>query len=288
MYFIEETDKPKLLSKIFFIPVLQRDKIILPINCEDIIQNKNIEIKQKERNNRNEVKLAQKTKKILDKTHCKKVILSKKMQKREVFCNQLHTYGFEIINGRWLFSVLSSRVIEYVVKQNQMLEEKINISIMINDLNDIIIENIKQMVKKYKSINIVTNHIEKFKKIENQILEEYGIMITLNNNRKKSLTKSDIILNVDFPIELINRYTIAEKAIIINLKGNIKIKQKRFEGKVFNNYEIMHENLEDFEYDKTDKYFSKDIYEALIYKQQPIENIMKKIEKDKVKIIQLI
>ena len=152
VYFIEETDKPKLLSKIFFIPVLQRDKIILPINCEDIIQNKNIEIKQIERNDRNEVKLAQKTKKILDKTHCKKVILSKKMQKREAFCNQLYTYGFEIINGRWLFSVLSSRVIEYVVKQNQMLEEKINISIMINDLNDIIIENIKQMVKKYKSI----------------------------------------------------------------------------------------------------------------------------------------
>ena len=112
-------------------------------------------------------------------------------------------------------------------------------------------------------------------------------MITLNNNKKKSLTKTDIILNFDFPTELINKYRIAEKAIIINLKGNIKIKQKRFEGKIFNDYEITYKKIEDFEYDKSEKYLTKDIYEALIYKHQPIENIMKKIKKDKVKILEL-
>ena len=51
-------------------------------------------------------------------------------------------------------------------------------------------------------------------------------MITINNNKKKSLTKSDIILNIDFPNELINKYRIAENANIINIKGETKIKQK--------------------------------------------------------------
>ena len=130
--------------------------------------------------------------------------------------------------------------------------------------------------------------MEKFKKLEEQILEEYGIMITVNNNKKKSLTKADIILNLDFPNELINKYRIAEKASIINIRGNIKIYQKRFEGKIYNDYEIKYENLEEFDFDKENIYYKKNIYEAYIYKQQPIENIMNKITKDKVKITKLL
>lgn len=282
MYFIQETDKPKLLYKLFLIPKLERDEILVPIN--NIKEDKKKVEKEIEKNNKKEIKLAQRTKKILDKTHCKKIILSKELQKYKIFSNQLYTYGFEIINGKWLFNVLSCEILEYIVKKEKMTEEKVKISILVNDVTDIELYNIKEIVKKYKRLNIVTNHIEKFKKIEEQILDEYGLMITLSNNKKKSLTKTDIILNVDFPTELINKYRIAENAIIINLKQKTTIKQKRFEGKIFNDYEISHQNIEEVEYDKNEKYYTKDIYEALIYKQQPIENIRRKIEKDRVEI----
>ena len=69
---------------------------------------------------------------------------------------------------------------------------------------------------------------------------------------------------------------------------NIKINQKRFEGKIYNDYEIKYENLEEFDFDKENIYYKKNIYEAYIYKQQPIENIMNKIRKDKVKIAKLL
>jgi len=285
LYFIQEADKPKLISKIFLIPTLDQNKIILPINYEETKNNKKIDNKKKEI--KREIILVKRTINILNKTHCKKVILSKQMQNRELFCNQLYTQGFKVIDGRWLFTILSEEVIQYAIKTNKMIEEKTKISILVNDLTEIVLENIKNIAKKYNRINIVTNHIEKLKKLEEQLLEEYGVMITLNNNKKKSLTKADIILNFDFPSELINKYRIAEKAIVINLKGNIKIKQKRFEGKIFNDYEITHKETEDFEYNKNEKYLTKDIYEALIYKHQPIENIMKKIKKDKVKISEL-
>ena len=282
MYFIQETDKPKLLYKLFLIPKLERDEILVPIN--NIKEDKKKVEKEIEKNNKKEIKLAQRTKKILDKTHCKKIILSKELQKYKIFSNQLYTYGFEIINGKWLFNVLSCEILEYIVKKEKMTEEKVKISILVNDVTDIELYNIKEIVKKYKRLNIVTNHIEKFKKLEEQILDEYGLMITLTNNKKKSLTKTDIILNVDFPTELINKYRIAENAIIINLKQKTTIKQKRFEGKIFNDYEILHQNIEEIEYDKNEKFHIKDIYEALIYKQQPIENIRRKVEKDKVEI----
>ena len=293
MYFIQETDKPKILSQLLLIPKLEKDKIILPMFLETEEKNNQKEIRKKDSElekkiTKQEMLIAKKTKKILDKTHCKKVILSKEMQEKEIFCNQLYTYGFEISDGRWLFKVLAFDAINYVVKKNNITSEKIKISILVNDLDEIILEIINQIIKKYKNINIVTNHMEKFKKLEEQILEEYGIMITVNNNKKKSLTKSDIILNVDFPNELINKYRIAEKASIINIRGNIKINQKRFEGKIYNDYEIKYENLEEFDFDKENIYYKKNIYEAYIYKQQPIENIMNKIRKDKVKITKLL
>lgn len=293
MYFIQETDKPKILSQLLLIPKLEKDKIILPMFLETEEKNNQKEIRKKDSElekkiTKQEMLIAKKTKKILDKTHCKKVILSKEMQGKEIFCNQLYTYGFEISDGRWLFKVLAFDAINYVVKKNNITSEKIKISILVNDLDEIILEIINQIIKKYKNINIVTNHMEKFKKLEEQILEEYGIMITVNNNKKKGLTKSDIILNVDFPNELINKYRIAEKASIINIRGNIKINQKRFEGKIYNDYEIKYENLEEFDFDKENIYYKKNIYEAYIYKQQPIENIMNKIRKDKVKITKLL
>lgn len=276
MYFIQETDKPKILSQLLLIPKLEKDKIILPLF-----------LGTEEKIAKQEIITAKKTKKILYKTHCKKIILSKELQEKEIFCNQLYTYGFEISDGRWLFKVLAFDAINSAVKKNKMTAEKIKISILVNEIDDIVLETINQIIKKYKNINIVTNHMEKFKKLEEQILEEYGIMITINNNKKKSLTKSDIILNIDFPNELINKYRIAEKANIINIRGNVRIKQKRFEGKIYNDYEIKYENLEEFDFDKENIYYKKNIYEAYIYKQQPIGNIMNKIRKDKVKIVEL-
>ena len=159
---------------------------------------------------------------------------------------------------------------------------------LINDLTDIEFENIKNLARKYKTINIVTNHIEKFKKLEKQLQENEGIIITITNNKKKSLMKTQIILNIDFPKELINKYNIRDDAIIVNVKGKIKINKKRFNGLNINDYEI------DFREDKKDekvisnKYYSKDIYESELYKKQRISEIKEKIKIDKVVIKKLI
>ena len=135
---------------------------------------------------------------------------------------------------------------EKIGGKKNMKKEEVSISILVNDINDNILENIKEIVKEYKKINIVTNHIEKFKKIEKQILEKEGIMLVISNNRRKSLLKSKIILNIDFPTELINKYQIYEEAIIVNLKGNVKIEKKRFNGININDYEICFKYEDEF------------------------------------------
>lgn len=272
MIYIEKNDKPNWLEKTFNIIKIQRNTITLPIN--ETTNEKQIE------------KIAKKTQKISKQiSSSKKIILSKKMKKEEKYINYLNTYGFEIANGRWLFEVLLTDIVDYAVENQKM--EKVNISILINDLTDIELENIKILAKKYNTINIVTNHIEKFRNLEKK-LDEQGIIITITNNKKKSLMKSQIIVNVDFPKELINKYRINENAVVINVKKSLKIVQKRFNGLTVNDYEI------DFKNDICDeKFFSesydlKDLYEAGMYKKSSFADLRKKIKNDKVCIKKLL
>lgn len=273
MFYIEKNDKPNWLEKKLNIIKIQENTAILPI--DENTQEKQIE------------KIAIKTKKIIQKhSNSKKIVLSKAMYKEQKYINYLNTYGLEIQDGKWLFEILLPDIAEYIINKKKI--EKANISIMINDLTDIELENIKILARKYQSINIVTNHIEKFKKLEKQLQEDEGIIVTITNNKKKSLMKSQIILNIDFPKELINKYNMQDETIIVNVRGNIKINKKRFNGLNINDYEI------DFRDDKksnnalNNKFYLKDLYESELYKKQNVSEIRKKIKIDKVIIKKLI
>ena len=276
MYYIQEADKPVIVARIFNILEIVDDKIILPISSGEVIDDKRAGI------------LVRKIKKFLDKTGCKTVILSKFLKKQQNFVDLLDVYEINVVGGQWIFSVISSKVLDYIVEKENLKKEETNVSILVNNNDsDYIMQNIKNIIRTYKSVNIVTDHIGKFKKFEKDVLEKEGIMITITNNKKKSLVRSKIILNVDFTSGEINKYNIPEEAIIVNLKGNVEINKKRFNGLNINDYEISFENFEEFDYDKSKLYFQKDIYEAGIYKKQPYEYIERKIIRDKVKVIEL-
>lgn len=274
MYYIQETDKPKFWQNLFQIITLKEDKIILPIGEEELTEKK-------------AKKLAEKTKKIIDKVSSKNIVISKTIKKQKQYINYLQSENINIIEGKKLFQILVVPILDYIVKKKKLKKEDTYVSILINETSEVILENIRRIVRQFKKVNIVTNHIEKFKKLEEQILDQEGIMINVSNNKRKSLSKSKIIINVDFPTELINKYQINEDAIIINLRGNVKINKKRFNGLNINDYEIESKNYEEFDYEKENLYYKKDIYESQLYLNQPLEYIERKIAKDKVKILYL-
>ena len=271
MIYIEKNDKPNIIEKMLNLIKVQDSTIILPIN--EKTKEKQIE------------KIAKKTIKVIGKiSNSKKIVLSKKMKKEEKYINYLNEYGIEIADGRWLFEILLTDIVNYIVEKQKI--ERVNISVLINDLTDKEFENIKLLAQKYMTINIVTNHIEKFRKLEQQ-LQEKGIIATITNNKKKSLMKSQIIINIDFPKELINKYRINESATIVNVKRPIKITQKRFNGVTVNDYEIEYRNDICNEKFFVDKYNLKDFYEAEMYKRDSFTNLRKKIKNDKVLINKL-
>lgn len=291
MIYIEKNDKPNFLEKIFNIIKVQNNTLFLPINIEKgntiLEQNddnkfsKNLDIN---RNNEKQIeKLAAKTKRIIPKlSTSKKVVLSRKMKKEDTYINYLNMYGFEIADGKWLSEILLTDIVKYIIEKEKI--EKANISILINDLTEIEYQNIKILAKKYSTINIVTNHIEKFKKLEEKLQEADGIVITITNNKRKSLLKSNIVINVDFPNELFNQYRLNEDSIVVSLKMPIKIKQKRFNGKFIKDYEISYSSEICDEKYFSGKYFLKDLYESKLYKCSTFKDLKERIKMDKVKI----
>lgn len=275
MYYIQETAKPNKLKEMLNIIKIEEDKIILPINEEEILKQNKAQ------------KLALKTKKTLDKTNSNKIVISKKIKKQTNYLNYLNSFNIEIVDGKLLFGMLAPNIIDYIIENKKMKKQEITLSICVNQNTNIVYQNIEKLAKEFKSVKIITNHIEKFKNLEKQLYENNGLIIILANNKKKSLATSEIILNIDFPKELLNKYNIYEKAIIINLEGDMQIDKKRFDGLCINDYEIESNKLE-YSEERLEKYYLKDLYESRFYKKQNFQIITKKIKEDQIKIKELI
>lgn len=273
MFYIEKNDKPLWIERMLNL-IRTNDNIIkLPIT--EKTTEKQI------------LRLATKTARIIRRrSNSKKVVLSKKMKEQENFINLLINEQLEIQDGKWLFEILLPQITEYVIEEKKI--EKSEISVLINDVTEVEIENIKKLARKYKTINIVTNHREKFQRIEKDLNESEGIILTVANNKRKSLLKSQIILNIDFPTELINKYNINDNAILVNVKIKANITKKRFEGTIINDYEIDYrDDLKENEKFCNNKYWLKDIYEANIYKRQRLQELENKIKVDGIRIVEL-
>lgn len=236
------------------------------------------------------IKKDKKIKKIIQKFHKKEinyVVLDKGLKQNKNFVNALNANDIKIFDGRWLIKYLNIEILEYIVEKANFNKAETEIAITTDEISDFAIETIKILAKQYKKLTVVTSHIEKLRKIEKEIYDKEGIMIIISNNTKKSLVKPKIILNIDFNKEKLNKYKINENAIIVNLEGDIKIENKRFNGININDYEVQIGREEIIWRDDKDKFYNKDLFESAIYVRDTYNNIRKIIKKNKVEIKEL-
>lgn len=263
--FIEKMDKPFMaIQKI----KIEQDNCKIYLNLE---KEKNVK------------KLIKK----LEKNEAVNVVLSKEFYESKNLINALKANGINIFNGRWLEKYLAIQILDYIVMQKNIKKEETEIAITVNQITDLSIELIRKIAKQYKRVTVVTNHIEKLRKIEKEIYDKDGILIVISNNQKKSLSKTQIILNIDFNKEVLNRYKINENAIIINLEGDMKINDKRFNGININDYEIEVGREEAIWRPNMSSFKTKDLLEASLYMKDTFESICSRISKNKVNIKEL-
>ena len=228
-------------------------------------------------------KLTKKISILLEKDVSNSIVLSEYLNKNQLLKNYLYSKNVNILNGKFLFKCLTYKIIEYIFKIKNSKMESGEVSLLINDFTEINKEIIISIAKDIKRLNIVTNNISKCKKIEEYLYEEFGIILNISNNKRRSLLKSEIIINLDFPEELINKYMLYYNATIVNMIGKINIYSKRFNGININNYTIVLPE----EY-KLENFQNEIVYESLIYKKSSYKEINEQIIKDKIEIDKLI
>lgn len=213
----------------------------------------------------------------------KNIVLSRYLENIPEFKNTLIKSKIHIYDGKMLANYLMYDFLEYICN---IRDEKIHsqeIHLLINNITKIDEQNILYIAKYCKRINIVTNNIRAFKKIENH-LENLGISITITNNKRKSLLKAKIIVNFDFNYEMLNSFKINQNAIILSFNNNVNIKSKLFNGINVYDYQITYNKLfKDIMYKKFDK---KVLYESIISTNN-YNMALEKIKTDNVKIVNL-
>lgn len=153
--------------------------------------------------------IGQRIKNTITANEYKNVVISNELKNIPIIKNNLKE--LYLLKGSWLFNYLLSDTINYILLKKGKEISKTEISILVNKTTDTNIQNILNIAQNAKILNIVTENLAVFKQIEEKLYAEQGIMIRVTNNKKRSLLKSDIIINLDFSEEEINKYAIPNK-----------------------------------------------------------------------------
>lgn len=242
----------------------------------DTVNNKKIKICMK------------KTKNLIQKYKIHSLVLTEELNnyqglKQEI--QQVH-----ILDGRGIMPYLIKEIIEYIttLQKTNLAEE--DLYICVNQNSPICTDNIFYLMYYFKSINIVTKSINTFQKMADKIAEKENIIITVTNNKKKSLRKAKIIINFDFENSEIQKYNIYRKAILISINKQEPYKNISFDGIQIRQIGIdtSKEIKEFFEkYNLINNCSLSALYESLINEKKEFLAIKEKMQKDNVKVIKL-
>lgn len=221
----------------------------------------------------------------IKKYNFKNVILSNNLFNDEKLKKIFINNNINIIEGKFLYESLLYKSIEYISNIQRMNMEKYEISILIKYKNNIRVSGIIELAKKCKIINLITDNIKQFDRLGKELKKEYGIILNVTTNKDKTLLNSNIIINLDFLLDEFSQCAMPRKAIIFNIRNNLKIYSNFFEGINITDYLIYLPQ----KYNKIVKLL-EDVNPILLYEAIIIENnliqseIERKLKFDSVEI----
>ena len=148
--FLEQSKKMRLLKKV----TLKNNKIFI---------NKNLE----KASLKSKIKIVQKIKNILENKKVRQLCIEKNLKNDIQFINLLYSNNINICTPKWIFKQKTDDIISQVLKDKK--REETEISICVNEVDSQIEKYIYKFAKEFKTINIITNHIGNFKKIEEKL-----------------------------------------------------------------------------------------------------------------------
>ena len=200
------------------------------------------------------------------------------------------TKKIHILDGRGIMPYLIQETLENILKRQGSKTELEDLYICVKENKPLHIENIIYLMKYFKNINIVTPNIKEFQRVADKIEENENIIITVTNNKKKSLKKAKVIVNFDLQENEINKYIIYREAVILTIDEKGFYESNTFNGIQIRRIGIDTSNeIKDFfeQYNLLDDNELSALYESRINQKQGLSQIKQQMKKDEIKVTKL-
>lgn len=211
---------------------------------------------------------------------------------KEEICKMMQDY-IVVINGRKVMEFLQFDIMKYILEmQNKDIRQE-EVYIVFKKDNSLDLNFLKIFIENFRMTNIVTNDLERLKNVQDNLLYNDNILISVSNNKKKALKRAKYILNVNLSKEELEKYRINREAIIVNIKEDVQYDDISFAGINVRYLEIEFpdEYLERFERLGT-KFDNVKLYESVLLKERmdkrKMEEVQERIKNDGVRVTALI
>ena len=208
-------------------------------------------------------------------------------------CNMLSKTNVQILIGKKLMEFMEYEIVKYVLDKQNTNSKQEDVYIIFKKTDKLNLDFLKKFIENFRMVNVVTNDIEKLKRIQENLLDDEGTLISVSNNKKKALKRAKYIVNINLNKEELNKYTVNRDAIIINIQENVKYDKTSFDGININYFDIQcpDEFVEIFE-QIGENFDIVQMYESMIFRDNmhktQLDNVYKRISEDGIQITGLI
>lgn len=250
--------------------------------------------------NKNDIKIKKRLIKAIKKLKIEAIVFSKSLegefevQIRDILnSNDKNNIGIKIINGKKLMEYMQYEILEYIIKKRKEDIKLEDVYIVFKKDSKLDLNFLKKFIENFRMTNIVTNEVDRLKNVQDNLLENDNILISVSNNKRKALKRAKYILNVNLDKVELEKYRINRNATIINIKENVRYDNVSFDGININNFniELSDEYVERFEV-LNEKFENTKLYESVLinenYTNKNIEKIYDRINNDEIKVKELI
>lgn len=197
--------------------------------------------------------------------------------------NGIQINEYQKLDGKGMVKYMLPEIINYCFKNLGRDEKLEEIHICVNQFSKENINIIEEICSRVKILNIVTNNIRQYKELEKR-LERNDIYITVANNKRKTLKRAYLIINLDF--KDFKGYSVNRNSIIINAIEDVSL-GKDFEGICIERIKVNTNKIMRI-FSEMENMEKSELIEAEIIKLQDYKEIRQLVRLDKLKIMKLL
>ncbi len=157
--------------------------------------------------------------------------LSNKGESSIIFRDEFYKRNFgQVDQNKKLMQYMPFEILEYILHLQHRDIKQEDVYFLIKKDSRMDFNFLDKFIKNCKTVNIITNDLARFQKIQQDLYEQESIVLGVSNNKSKSLRKAKYIFNVNMNQKDLLKLKIQRNSIIIHMHPGVKYEENCFQG----------------------------------------------------------